>query len=169
MIGQALPFAADMHIAILHPEAAHIDAVQPEKRDARGKLRAGLPSSWSNTSCTPSSAASVRLKRLRQSLKSPAISSGACGDISLCTYSTSACVCARRPGKQAEMRAQAMYSLPTHLHFAVQQATAFETVRGHILVDSLHDGKTAEDGIAVMSFVVHRIHAVCMVRPEMIG
>ena len=62
-----------------------------------------------------------------------------------------------------------MHAQPADIDFAVQQAATLEAVCGDIRVDRLHDGETAENGVAVMPFVVNRIHAVSMVRPEFVG
>ena len=53
--------------------------------------------------------------------------------------------------------------------FAMQHATAFETMRGNIAIIPAHDGITAEDRIAVMPFIVDRIFSICKFRPDRIG
>jgi hypothetical protein len=51
----------------------------------------------------------------------------------------------------------------------MQQTALLETMRRHIAVVHLHDGITTEDGIAMMTFLIHGIHTIGMVRPEFIG
>ena len=42
-------------------------------------------------------------------------------------------------------------------------------MRGNIHVIPPHNGVTAQDSVAVMSFIVHRIFSICEIRPDRVG
>ncbi|PIR10043.1 MAG: hypothetical protein COV51_00840, partial [Gallionellaceae bacterium CG11_big_fil_rev_8_21_14_0_20_60_62] len=68
--------------------------------------------------------------------------------------------------KQAEVRAQAVHATPFDIDLAMQQAALLEAVRRHIGIVREDDGETAEDGVAVVPRLVHRVHAVGVMQPE---
>src|SRR5438876_9949835 len=55
------------------------------------------------------------------------------------------------------------------LHHAVQQPTAFERVRGYVLVVLRDDGKAGEERVAVMAVARCRIPAVRDFVPDLVG
>src|ERR1019366_4841193 len=77
-------------------------------------------------------------------------------------------LCTAAPGEQTEMRAQAMHTLMSgHIDLAVQQPAAFKTMRGNIRVKRFQNRETAENGVAMMPRLIHRILAIDGMRPNL--
>ena len=63
-------------------------------------------------------------------------------------------------GKQTKMYDITMHLDLTDLHHAVQDAARLVGMIRHVLIARGRDRKTAEQGVAVVSVIVHRVHPV---------
>ena len=170
MVGDARPVQTAMHVCQLHAEAAHVDAVQVQHRQHGGKAARRDRGRRSRTPRRrPARGSGIRLARRVQSLKSPAMISGASCGTRRSMRLTSASSCFSRQTRSRPRCTLIACSRWIQPGTSISQCSRPRRSSRCMDTSSLSQrriGNLRQDRVAVMGIVDHRVAAVGEVLPH---